>query len=342
MPNPIESEQREQPVKMNPFIRVITSWQFWLSGIAGLGGTTAVVAIGRAMLGDADKHKISATEEIPGGQLPSTPISEEVSGEVVFTPIPKELPTPTAIKTPEPTATFIPAKPTEVLPAPATEPLKPSHEQTFSTGAVEKYDLVTEKNFDQVFIKESKEEFKQTEKEQSDRLLFPFSPKGVFSISEFTGSSGYNTLQIYSSDCDVYAPIKGTVRLNITKQYSTIEITSSEKADDGSYLVTTFSANNPQLELTVAQGDQAKKSNKLFHFSGSDPVAYNPGPGNYTAEKNQLSFKVERRTDLNPPIVTILPNGGKMTKKIDIKIITPLLQDLDEWETKNGKFVVPE
>lgn len=267
----------------------------------------------------------------PDNRNPEPP----VQGLIVALPETTITPTGTATATAtKPATSTSTSTATATKPAltPTPEPFKPKEEKTFPNGVVEKYGMVTEQNSDTCFIRVTPEEFAQINKEQANLPLFPYSPSQEFNMGEMKGADGVtNQINIYSKGVTVRASIDGQFNL------STMSV-SSEKGSDGSYSHAEVFANNPQIDPHTRDKQKVKKGDILFIFAGSDEIAFNPEM--YKADANRLAFYYQKRVDLDPPRVEMLPGGGKKTTKIDISGQTPLLSQVDKWIHKNGKIVI--
>ncbi|MCL4387421.1 hypothetical protein M1307_03445 [Patescibacteria group bacterium] len=220
-------------------------------------------------------------------------VKEEWEWGPAIPPTPTVLPTPTATKVPE---------------------MKPYETKTYSGTANTESKLLNESNISSFYSFVTKEEAQKLAREQDGKLLFPLSPKGQFSMGEYTMNwDGSKIIVAYSSNLDIIAPFDGTVEVSPNG----VRVKSNKKGPDGSYYVATFGAYESNLEINLKTGDQAKTGEKMFKFLGSKPAKIDGD----MAEANRFTFDIGRWLDYNPPL--IIPGGG--TKTREVTKITPSL-----------------
>lgn len=282
---------------------------------------------GRAVASDTSKPSQQKTVDENNNQFVA-PIATETAA-------PKAIPKPADTATAPLTKTTTPA-PTET-PAPY-EPPKPAEEKTFSNGATEKYDMINERNAEKYLSFVSEEEEKKLLQQQPGKILFPFSPKGKFSIGTFQYQDGTKFIVIYCPEVYVSAPEDGNYL-----SYGGKGISKTTGDTNKNYQLTTMDVygSNPKIEFdsTFTNSRATKKQGEnLLKFSGAG--SYNNG--SYEISANRIDFRIVQVNVINPGRPVTLPDGRKVTMDRDEQWAnaTPDLTDLDKWVTKDGKIVV--
>lgn len=279
-------------------------------------------------------------------EIPTPPAARALIGGENYIVAPIE--TPTQESSPTTTPTTAPA--TATATATPVAPLKASSEKVFLTGLVERYGMVTEKNFDNYFSRISKEEMQQLIKEQPDLILFPFIPLSEqFSIGETQSTSSIdgqknNHIIVYSPHLSIIAGTDG--KLDLLKQrtsfYGLNIVQDVSEKTIIYYQNSVLGANSklkPEIDAPVwtnndTRGVPVKKGQVVAEFFGSDAF----DNGKYSGPADQIKLSFYRFDKLDKP-VKIGP--GNLTITAQTTDLTPSLSNLQSWvHTKDGKIAI--
>lgn len=256
----------------------------------------------------------------------------------------------TATKESPPTA--IPTTAPAEIATPVPEIMKPQSEKTFPTGLVERYGMVTEKNFDQYFSRVSPEEMQKLLKEQPDLPLFPFIPlSDQFSIGETLSTSpldGQNgiDIKVYSPHLAMVAGIDG--KLYFMKQGANFyglgilqDLSERTKIQFQMQILGTNSKFKPAIDAPVWTGNTpvgvpVQKGQLLAEFFGSDAI----NRATYSGSENQVDLTVYQLDKLDEPI-RVKTDMGTVTMTNKITDLVSSLSNPSGWKhTADGKIAI--
>lgn len=311
-----------------------------------IAGAVALVVAGATTYGAVSQGWVNPNNQEMTDSDSKSKAVQGIETPPSFTPI--TTPTGEVIRVVPVTPTTEPTRaPTQVPAETATPaPIKPQSEKMFSTGLIERYGMVTEKNLDNYFSRVSQEELQMLLKEQPDLPLFPFVPlSDQFSIGEIEYQADEQTFKeiiVYSTHLLVVADYNGLIKyVNTPSGISSINL--AEKLSETTTLGSGYRVLGEKPKLTPKinapdwlskdKGQPVKKGDALAEFLGSGP--YN-SPGKYSATVNQIRFEISKSETLPEPI-----KQGTMKIFSRNTNLTPFLSDAFDWvHTKEGKIAI--
>lgn len=222
------------------------------------------------------------------------------------------------------------------------EELKPIEEVPRSAG-IDKYGLITEKNFNQHFARVGKEEFKKLIEENPNKIVFPINPlSDRFSFGEYESTTltddsknrnPYFTLAIYVEKAAIIAPVDGYVNVLtdgtgkpisvlVFNRLSPIESTTHKIASSGK---------NPKFINYLPPTTKIAKGDTFAHFEGSEPTII----GDNNVRENHLYIYMYYAKKLPQPIGV---------KTHEMTYLTPSLSNHDKrWlRSSDGRIAIPK
>jgi len=222
--------------------------------------------------------------------------------------------------------------------------MQPSRVVTHPAGLTESYDLVTERTFSTFFERVSEERFRALAATQSDLPLFPFTPLSpTLSIGESVSTGGNRSIVLYCERVAIRATSDGGLAttgfgFQLDQRLSTTAIASFTYRWLGDAPNVKILQELPRsAPIGQSAGQATRRGDSIAQFLGSGPF----DNGRYSGAANQLGFSALSWEKLPEPLVTVRPDGTRVTTVAATADRTPSISKPFEWiHTDSGKIAV--